>query len=66
MKLTENALKVLETRYFKKDKTGKSIEDWNRLVERVAGNISGGEKEKKERYYNLLDSGYFLPNSPTL
>ena len=66
MKLTENALKVLETRYFKKDKTGKSIENWVKLITRVAENISGDESEKKDRYYNLLDSGYFLPNSPTL
>ncbi len=66
MKLTENALTVLKKRYFKKDLEGNIIEDWNALVERVAKDISGGNKEKTERYKALLDSGYFLPNSPTL
>ena len=66
MKLTDNALKVLQTRYFKKDKNGKPIENWHKLIDRVATDIGGGENAKKDRYYKLLDSGYFLPNSPTL
>jgi ribonucleoside-diphosphate reductase alpha chain len=66
MKLTDNALTVLEKRYFRKDKNGKLIEDWNKMITRVAENISNGNKEKEKIYYDLLDSGYFLPNSPTL
>lgn len=66
MNLTDNALTVLNKRYFKKDDMGNSTEDWNALVARVAGDISGGDKEKNQRYIKLLDSGYFLPNSPTL
>jgi ribonucleoside-diphosphate reductase alpha chain len=66
MILTENALTVLRKRYFIKDEQGEPIEDWQALVERVAGDISGGDKAKKERYIQLLDSGLFLPNSPTL
>jgi len=66
MKLSENALTVLKTRYFKKDDDGNPIEDWKKLIDRVSGNISGGDPKKKEKYYRLLDSGYFLPNSPTL
>ena len=66
MKLSENALTVLKTRYFKKDDEGNPIEDWKKLIDRVSGNISGGDQEKKQKYFRLLDSGYFLPNSPTL
>ncbi len=66
MNLTDNALTVLNKRYFKKDKVGNVIEDWGQLVARVAKDISGGDKEKFERFVALLDSGCFLPNSPTL
>jgi len=66
MKLTNNALTVLEKRYFRRDKNGKLVEDWKKMITRVAENISNGNKEKKKIYYDLLDSGYFLPNSPTL
>ena len=66
MKLTDNALTVLEKRYFRKDKNGKPIEDWKKMITRVAMNISNGNKEKEKIYFDLLDSGNFLPNSPTL
>jgi ribonucleoside-diphosphate reductase alpha chain len=66
MILTENALKVLEKRYFKKDADGNIIEDWTGMITRIATNISQGDEEKFKCYYNLLDSGHFLPNSPTL
>ena len=66
MKLTENALTVLRKRYFMKNDQGEVIENWEQLVDRVATNISSGDKKKKARYAKLLDSGYFLPNSPTL
>jgi len=71
MELTPNALTVLEKRYFKKDENG-IMEDWHALLNRVAANISGEniidnfDPEKKKRFYNLMDSGAFLPNSPTL
>jgi len=66
LQLSENALTVLEKRYFKKDDNGNSIEDWKGMLTRVAKNISAGDKEKFKRYYKLMDSGRFLPNSPTL
>ncbi|MDY0152866.1 MAG: ribonucleotide reductase N-terminal alpha domain-containing protein, partial [Candidatus Cloacimonas sp.] len=66
MKLTDNALKVLEKRYFRKDDQGKLIEDWHKMISRVANNIAGDDAETAQRFYQLLDSGYFLPNSPTL
>ncbi len=66
MQLSENAQKVLEKRYYKKDEEGKIIETWEKLIERVAKNISNNEPQVLKRYYALLDSGAFLPNSPTL
>jgi len=64
--LTDNALKVLEKRYFKRDDNGDVIEDWNAMLTRIATDISGGDEQKFKRYYGLMDNGYFLPNSPTL
>ena len=66
MKLSENALVVLKKRYFKKDDDGNVIEDWNALISRVSKDIANGDEEKEKTYTKLLDSGYFLPNSPTL
>lgn len=66
MKLSDNALVVLERRYFRKDDTGKTIENWEDMIGRVAKNIAQADPEKEKKYYELLDSGYFLPNSPTL
>ncbi len=66
MKLSENALTVLKKRYFKKDLNGEIIEDWQALITRVAKDIANQDKEKTGKYIKLLDSGYFLPNSPTL
>lgn len=66
MKLSDNALIVLEKRYFRKDDDGNTIEDWKSMIKRVASNIAGHDKQKTKKYYKLLDSGYFLPNSPTL
>lgn len=66
MKLTENAIKVLEKRYYRKDDSGNLKEDWHKMISRVAENISAGNPEISAKFYSLLDSGYFLPNSPTL
>ncbi|MCF7792808.1 MAG: vitamin B12-dependent ribonucleotide reductase [Candidatus Cloacimonetes bacterium] len=66
MILTENALTVLKKRYFKHDKNDEPIENWDQMINRVATDISGGNEDKRKKYYALLDSGCFLPNSPTL
>jgi ribonucleoside-diphosphate reductase alpha chain len=66
MKLTDNALTVLQRRYFKKGKDGEVVEKWEDLAKRVADDISAGDVKKSKRYFSLLDSGNFLPNSPTL
>ena len=66
MDLSANAKTVLEKRYYKKDGSGKVLEDWKGMITRVAKNIAGGVEENFTKFYNLLDSGAFLPNSPTL
>ena len=66
MQLSENALIVLEKRYFKKDDQGHPLEDWEALISRVAKNVSRSDQARFEDYFKLLDSGAFLPNSPTL
>ncbi len=66
MILTDNAIKVLNKRYFRKDAEGNLLEDWHKMISRVADNIGGGDPEQSAKFYALMDSGYFLPNSPTL
>ena len=73
--LTSNAKTVLERRYLKKNRDGKIIETPAKMFQRVARHIAKAEKkyDKKidtdeiaERYYDLMASFKFLPNSPTL
>ncbi len=74
--LTENALAVLQDRYLVKDETGKSIESPAELFSRVAKLIADTEtrygvnqlevEKWHKRYYDLMASLKFLPNSPTL
>jgi ribonucleoside-diphosphate reductase alpha chain len=73
--LTENALRVLEKRYLKKDKKGKAIETPEEMFRRVAQTISSAElnydtsadiKVWEEEFYQLMADLEFLPNSPTL
>jgi ribonucleoside-diphosphate reductase alpha chain len=76
--LTENAIKVLERRYVKRDAEGKlPIETPRQLFWRVATHIAkgelrfpGGTPEKAlavaEEFYELMASCRFMPNSPTL
>ena len=74
-RLSENAKKVLETRYLKKDEQGKAVETADEMFERVAINIAQAEKlynkdadwEKiAEQFYAAMANLEFLPNSPTL
>ncbi|MDD2332296.1 MAG: ribonucleotide reductase N-terminal alpha domain-containing protein, partial [Candidatus Cloacimonetes bacterium] len=66
MNPTDNALKVLEKRYFKKDDNNQVIETWEIMLNRVAENISAGDKKRSQKYFKLMDNMWFLPNSPTL
>lgn len=60
MKPSENALTILEKRYFIEN------EDWDGLCKRVAREVSMGNKELEEQYFDAMNNFYFLPNSPTL
>jgi ribonucleoside-diphosphate reductase alpha chain len=75
MNLTENAIKVLEKRYLAKDENGNLTETPEMMFRRVAKTVASADKdyvdekelaEIEERFYNLMTSLYFLPNSPTL
>jgi ribonucleoside-diphosphate reductase alpha chain len=71
--LSANARRVLEARYFARDRAGRAVEDYEDLCRRVAAAVAaaelefGGEVERiEEAFYRLLISREFLPNSPTL
>ena len=75
IKLTENALRVLEKRYLKKDKNGKPSETPEELFRRVARAIAAAELNYdakadtgkwEDDFYLAMANLYFLPNSPTL
>ncbi|HXX59146.1 MAG TPA: vitamin B12-dependent ribonucleotide reductase [Dehalococcoidales bacterium] len=75
IKLTENALQVLEKRYLKKDKSGKPVETPEQLFRRVARAIASAEAtydaqadltKWEDDFYHAMVSLEFLPNSPTL
>lgn len=56
---------LLERRYYLKDDSGKSLEDWEGLCRRVAGVVARDEKEERE-FFRYLYECLFLPNTPTL
>jgi len=73
--LSENALRVLERRYLKKDKQGQVTETPEEMFRRVAQAIASAEltyypeadvKAREEEFYGLMANLEFLPNSPTL
>jgi len=74
--LTQNALKVLEKRYLKKDEEGRVVETPEEMFKRIARAIASADfnygKSKaeveyiEEEFYKMMTSLRFLPNSPTL
>jgi len=70
---SENALKILRARYFKKNQKGDLIEKRpSDLFKRVAKHIANAEKNEKDKklwedkFFNAMIQRDFLPNSPTL
>jgi ribonucleoside-diphosphate reductase alpha chain len=68
---TDNAKTVLERRYLLKDSDGNLTETPDEMMHRVANAIASVEEKSKRTeysgaFYNILSSGMFLPNSPTL
>jgi len=75
IKLSDNALRVLERRYLTKDGEGRVIETPQELFRRVARHIASAEliynpkadvSIYEEAFYQLMENLEFLPNSPTL
>jgi len=74
--LTDNARKVLEARYPKKNEQGVCIEEPEALFRRVAKTIADvellygateGERQQwEDQFHRLVAGGTFMPNSPTL
>lgn len=76
LNLSENAKKVLERRYLKRDKDGNCTETPADMFRRVAMAIASGDlkfgksqadvDKLAERFYDFITKCYFMPNSPTL
>ncbi|MFC2020671.1 vitamin B12-dependent ribonucleotide reductase [Chloroflexota bacterium] len=73
--LSDNALRVLERRYLKKDKQGQPVETPEEMFRRVAQAIAAAEliydssadtRAREEEFYQVMTNLEFLPNSPTL
>jgi len=73
--LTQNGRLLLESRYLKKDASGRPVEAPEDMFARVARNVASAEKhwpegrpaeEVAEEFYGAMVSLDFLPNSPTL
>ncbi len=76
IQLNPSALKVLEKRYLKKNEEGSVTESPEDLFRRVARAVASVEKKYgkpesdaiaiEDKFYSLMTSLKFLPNSPTL
>jgi ribonucleoside-diphosphate reductase alpha chain len=75
MNISANAQKVLESRYFRKDREGNLIETPDELFQRVARSVSQAElhfentrqaAQWEDEFLAALTNLDFLPNSPTL
>ncbi len=75
MDISQNALTVLERRYFMRDENGNTVETVEDMFWRVANAIAepdtlydkGADTEKTAQdFFRLMTSLEFLPNSPTL
>ena len=76
LKLSENAIKVLQRRYLKRDEEGNLLEQPIEMFVRVARNIASAEKkygkpekqiqEIERSFFDIMADLDFLPNSPTL
>ncbi len=76
LNLSENALVVLRKRYLKKDEDNEPTETPDALFLRVAKTIAGADaayddrpetvEETTRKFYRLMSSLDFMPNSPTL
>lgn len=76
LNLAENAIKVLEKRYLKRDSEGNCTETPADMFNRVASSIAAAELQYGKAqsdvnaltkdFYDAITQLYFMPNSPTL
>jgi len=76
LKLSPNAVKVLERRYLRKDEEGKTIETPEEMFTRVAQAIASADtlygkseqevKNLQDAFFTMMTHLEFLPNSPCL
>ncbi|MBD3372876.1 MAG: vitamin B12-dependent ribonucleotide reductase [Candidatus Coatesbacteria bacterium] len=78
LKLSDNAITVLERRYLKRDAEGKPLEAPEEMFRRVAQTVASADANYADlthsvdvdasaaRFYEMMTSLDFLPNSPTL
>jgi len=73
--LDENALRILQARYLKKDHRGNCVESPEEMFRRVANHVASTETifdpqakvaEQADTFYHMMSALEFLPNSPTL
>lgn len=64
MKLSNNALKILEKRYLQE---GETPEERIRAIAKVVASAEGqNQKDWENKFFDLMNDNLFLPNSPTL
>jgi ribonucleoside-diphosphate reductase alpha chain len=75
LELSENALRILQARYLRKDHQGQVVESPEEMFRRVAYHVALAESifdpqakvaEQADAFYQMMTSLDFLPNSPTL
>jgi ribonucleoside-diphosphate reductase alpha chain len=76
LNLSENALKVLQRRYLKKDESGRVIETPEEMFSRVARAIAEADRlygkseeeiaQLEDAFYRVMTALEFVPNSPCL
>lgn len=70
--ISKNAEKLLQKRYYLRDKNGNLLEhSWNDIAKRVGYNVGSAEKEElrkqwQETYTNKIANMDFIPSSPCL
>ncbi|HOS98163.1 MAG TPA: adenosylcobalamin-dependent ribonucleoside-diphosphate reductase, partial [Deltaproteobacteria bacterium] len=73
--LSDGAVRILRTRYLKKDREGNVVESPEEMFRRVARHVAGAEKSfgspsriesTAADFHDMMASLSFLPNSPTL
>lgn len=66
MNLSQNAIKILEKRYLRKDEDGNIIETPEQMINRITDYVCEDNEVLKQKAKQLMLDLKFLPNTPTL